>query len=74
MINRGRQTGRADDNIDTIKNRLEVYRNQTHPLREYYTTRGSYIPVNGTGTVEEIFDNIATGVENATGERRRTKK
>ncbi len=40
MIARGKETGRADDNIDTIKNRLEVYRNQTPPLSDYYIAAG----------------------------------
>lgn len=31
MIARGKETGRADDNIETIKNRLDVYHNQTLP-------------------------------------------
>ncbi len=74
MINRGKETGRADDNLETIKNRLEVYHNQTHPLREYYLTEGSYLPINGSGSVEEIFDAIADGVEKATGETRRSRK
>ena len=74
MINRGKETGRADDNIETIKNRLEVYHNQTHPLREYYLADGSYLPINGSGSVEEIFDNIANGIEAATGEIRRTRR
>ncbi|MBD5292078.1 MAG: adenylate kinase [Bacteroides sp.] len=74
MINRGKETGRADDNIETIKNRLEVYRNQTHPLREFYINEGNYLPVNGSGTVEEIFDNIANGIEAATGETRRSRR
>ena len=74
MINRGKETGRADDNIETIKNRLEVYRNQTHPLREFYISEGNYLPVNGSGSVEEIFDNIANGIEAATGETRRSRR
>lgn len=74
MIARGKETGRADDNIETIKNRLEVYHNQTHPLREYYLQEGSYLPINGSGTVEEIFDNIANGIEAATGEVRRSRR
>ncbi|MDE6447040.1 MAG: adenylate kinase [Muribaculaceae bacterium] len=74
MLNRGKETGRADDNLDTIKNRLEVYHNQTHPLKEYYVAAGSYLPINGSGNVEEIFDSIATGIEAATGETRRSHK
>ncbi|MEZ3518670.1 MAG: adenylate kinase [Muribaculaceae bacterium] len=74
MLNRGKETGRADDNLDTIKNRLDVYHNQTHPLKEYYLKDGSYLPVNGSGSVEEIFDCIAAGIEEATGEVRRSRK
>ena len=74
MINRGKETGRADDNIDTIKNRLDVYHKQTHPLQKYYQEEGSYLKVNGSGSVEEIFDNIAAGIERATGEVRRSRK
>ena len=51
LLKRGQETGRADDNIETIKNRLEVYHNQTHPLKEYYTSKGKYVPVKGSGTV-----------------------
>lgn len=74
MLHRGQETGRADDNPETIKNRLKVYHEQTHPLRDYYTKEGSYLPINGTGIVDEIFDNIAEGLKQATGVERRTKK
>ncbi len=60
MIARGKETGRADDNIDTIKNRLDVYHNQTLPLRDYYNKEGKYLGINGSGVVDEIFDEIAS--------------
>ena len=63
MLNRGKETGRADDNPDTIKNRLKVYHDQTHPLRDYYTKEGKYIPIKGSGIVDEIFQNIKRGIE-----------
>lgn len=74
MLNRGRETGRADDNPETIKNRLDVYHKQTHPLKEYYQNEGNYLPINGSGSVEQIFNDIAEGIESATGEIRRTRK
>lgn len=73
MLNRGKETGRADDNIATIKNRLQVYHNQTHPLREYYTNEGKYLGINGSGSVDEIYNNIANGIEKATGHPRSSK-
>ncbi len=63
MIKRGRETGRADDTPETIKNRLQVYHNQTHPLKEYYTKEGKYLPINGMGIVDEIFNEISEGLE-----------
>lgn len=66
MLARGKETGRADDNIDTIKNRLDVYHHQTLPLRDYYTKNGKYLGVNGSGIVDEIFDNISAGLEKKT--------
>lgn len=69
MLNRGKETGRADDNPETIKNRLDVYHHQTHPLREYYANEGKYLGINGQGAVEDIFTDITKGIEKATGEK-----
>lgn len=63
MIKRGKDTGRADDNPETIKNRLKVYHEQTHPLRDYYTKEGKYKAINGSGVVDEIFNDIKTALE-----------
>lgn len=71
MLARGRETGRADDNAETIKNRLDVYHKQTMPLKEYYTREGIYHAVNGSGIVDEIFRNIADHLEHNAGARPR---
>ena len=67
MVKRGKDTGRADDNPETIKNRLKVYHEQTHPLRQYYDNEGKYIPINGTGVVDDIFEAIADGLDRMVG-------
>lgn len=69
MLARGRETGRADDNAETIKNRLDVYHKQTMPLRDYYTKAGKYHGVNGSGIVDEIFRDIADRLEKHVGVR-----
>lgn len=74
IIKRGETSGRADDNAEAVKNRLDVYHNQTYPLRDYYINEGNYIPVNGTGVVDEIFDAIADGIKTKTGIERKNKK
>ena len=58
MLLRGKETGRADDNPDTIKQRLEVYRNRTRPLRDYYISEGKYLPINGNNSIDAIFEDI----------------
>lgn len=71
MLNRGKETGRADDNLETIKKRLDVYHNQTSPLREYYNKEGKYLKVNGSGIVDDIFNEIANGLCAKTGVHRK---
>lgn len=60
MLLRGQQTGRADDNERTIKQRLAVYHKQTAPLKEHYTASGRYTKINGEGSVDDIFATIAS--------------
>ena len=49
---------REDDNRETIKKRLEVYENETTPLREYYKKQGNLKIIQGSGSVEEIFAKV----------------
>lgn len=62
MIKRGQQTGRADDNLETIKNRLQVYHESTTSLRDFYISEGKYRQINGHGSVDEIFESIAEAI------------
>lgn len=66
MIHRGQETGRADDNPETIGNRLKVYHSQTQPLREHYMKQGRYKAVDGIGDVDEIFSRIAAHIDSFT--------
>ena len=63
MIKRGQQTGRADDNPETIKNRLEVYHSTTSPLRDFYIKDGKYTSIHGLGSVDDIFSRISQHVD-----------
>lgn len=65
MLNRGKQTGRADDNLETITNRLKVYHNQTSPLRDFYIEQGIYHAINGNGSVDSIFASIKESLSKA---------
>ncbi len=67
MLKRGADTGRADDNIETILNRLKVYHNQTEPLKEHYKNKGSYIQIDGLGHIDNIFSSIASAIDEKKG-------
>lgn len=49
---------RADDNEETIGNRLRVYREQTAPLIEYYRRTGLLRTVDGEGAMEEVYSRL----------------
>jgi adenylate kinase len=49
---------RSDDEPETIRNRLEVYREETEPLAEYYKARDLLVSVDGTGGIEDVFGRI----------------
>ena len=63
LIKRGAESGRSDDNPETIGNRLKVYHSTTSPLRDYYTAEGTYRAIQGSGRVDEIFSRITEAIE-----------
>lgn len=64
LILRGQQSGRADDNEDTIKKRLTVYHSQTQPLIEWYKQENLHHHINGLGELERIFGDICQVIDN----------
>ena len=64
LIKRGQESGRADDNEETIKKRLVVYHQQTQPLIEWYKKEGLHHHINGLGTLERIFADIKSIIDN----------
>ena len=53
LVKRGKESGRSDDNEETIKKRLDVYHNQTAPLIEWYKAEGIHHHINGLGESAE---------------------
>ncbi|MBE5733573.1 MAG: adenylate kinase [Clostridiales bacterium] len=49
---------RKDDNPITVKERLEVYENQTAPLIDYYKKQGKLVVINGDQSIENVFSDI----------------
>ena len=58
LLKRGKDTGRSDDNLETINNRIDVYNRQTIPVTYYYDKMHKHVAVDGLGSVEKIFDRI----------------
>jgi adenylate kinase len=58
LIKRAEIEGRADDNEETIRERMRVYDQETAPLVEFYKSRDRLAVVSGMGTVEEVQDRI----------------
>ena len=63
LIKRGKDSGRADDNEETIKKRLHVYHSQTAPLIDWYKNEKKYQHINGLGTMEGIFAEICEAID-----------
>ena len=63
LIKRGQESGRADDNEETIKKRLVVYHSQTAPLIDWYKNDGKYCHINGLGSMDGIFADICAAVD-----------
>ena len=64
LLNRGKTSGRADDNAETIRKRLEVYHSQTAPLAAWYTAEGKLHSIKGYGALEEINAALCEVIDN----------
>lgn len=58
---------RSDDTIDTVKERLAIYRKQTMPIIEYYEQKDLFYSVDGSRTINDVFVDIAAHLQNVKG-------
>ena len=63
IVLRGQTSGRADDNEETAKKRLDTYYGQTLPLKDYYVAQGKYAKINGVGSIDSIYANISAAIK-----------
>jgi adenylate kinase len=60
LIARAELSGRPDDKDPAvIENRIDVYKEKTEPIIEYCSKKGLYQPVNGMGTIDDIFKRLS---------------
>jgi adenylate kinase len=58
LARRARDEGRADDSVEVIRHRQDVYAEQTAPLVEVYDGRGLVVRVDGMGPVDEVTSRV----------------
>jgi len=64
LLNRGKDSGRADDQDESIiENRIKVYNAETMPVADFYSAQGKFKSIDGMGTIDEIFNRICTAIE-----------
>lgn len=63
LMKRAEIEGRADDNADTIRHRMEVYKEATDPLLAHYAERGLLVEIDGIGSIEDIAQRITVALD-----------
>ena len=63
IIARRKTSGRADDNEETAKKRLDTYYSQTMPLKDFYIKEGKYAKIDGVGSIDDIYSNIKAAID-----------
>lgn len=64
LVKRGKESGRSDDNEETIKKRLDVYHNQTAPLIDWYKKEAIHNHIVGFGELDRIFGDVCKVIDN----------
>ncbi|PKP17932.1 MAG: adenylate kinase [Bacteroidetes bacterium HGW-Bacteroidetes-21] len=63
LLNRAKTSGRSDDNLKVIKNRLKEYRNKTLPVANFYKDKNIFMSINGMGSVKEVYNRLNDAIE-----------
>ncbi|MEL7120987.1 MAG: adenylate kinase [Bacteroidota bacterium] len=64
ILNRGKTSGRADDLDESIiQNRIDVYKNETSPVFDFYAEKDKSTKINGIGSIDEIFDRLCMEID-----------
>ena len=64
LLERGKTSGRKDDADESvIRNRINVYKQETSPVFGFYDAQGKAKKINGIGSIEEIFDRLCKEID-----------
>ncbi len=62
ILDRARQQGRVDDTVEVVRRRLEVFREHTLPLLDYYDGRGLLLTIDGNQTPDAVYADIGSAL------------
>jgi adenylate kinase len=63
LLERLEQENRSDDTPEAIDRRIDLYHRETEPIVAHYRGRGNLVGIHGTGTVDQVFAEIADALE-----------
>jgi adenylate kinase len=63
LLERGKISGRSDDNLETITKRIKTYNEQTTPVIDFYKKEGTSVDIQGVGAIEDIFTSISKAID-----------
>ncbi|VDN10439.1 unnamed protein product, partial [Dibothriocephalus latus] len=63
LLKRGETSGRADDNVETIINRLKTFNELTKPVIEYYEKENKVVKIDASPSIEEVFTTVQAELE-----------
>lgn len=65
LVKRGEESGRSDDNEEIITQRIKEYHHKTAAVAGYYDEQDKLVEIEGIGSIEDIFQNISSVIEEA---------
>jgi len=63
MMGRAEDSGRSDDTAEIIRHRIDVYKEQTFPLIDFYKKQGKIVSINGMSPVDQVFGKITKAID-----------
>ena len=64
LLNRGKDSGRADDQDESIiRNRIQVYNSQTAVVADFYNAQGKFVRIDGVGSIDEISQRLYDAID-----------
>lgn len=64
LLDRGKTSGRTDDqDVDKINNRIQVYKDETMPVAEFYDKQDKFSMIHGVGAINDIFEKICEVID-----------